>query len=175
MPSFMRSRKQGGGSNGSYIIKALESRALTNRPLSVRMADMLVSGFGTATFFLWSFGITVVWIAVNSGWVPGFTPVDPYPFIFLTMVASVGAIFMTIIILISQNRQAAINTLRSELLLQMMIISEKEVTRVLRLVAARVHNGRSRKRIDQELYEMLKDTDVSGIEKELIKQLSAKQ
>lgn len=161
-------------SNRSYIIKALEFRTVKNSPLSVRTAEMLVSFFGTAKFFLWSFGITVVWIVVNSGLVSGFAPVDPYPFIFLTMVASVGAIFMTIIILISQNRQAAINTLRSELLLQMMFISEKEVTRVLRLVAARVHNGRKNQRIDKELNEMLKDTDVSGIEKELIKQLSAK-
>ena len=82
------------------------------------------------------------------------------------MVASVGAIFMTVVILISQNRQAAINTLRNELLLQLILITERELTRALRLLAKR---GRGRP--DRELTQMMKETNVLAIERILTKQL----
>lgn len=152
-----------------YLIRALESKALSQRTMSERMADALVARFGTSGFFFGCLIVTVIWIIINLGLIPGITPFDPYPFILLTMVASVGAIFMTIIILVSQNRHASIDTIRSELLLQMIVIAERELTKTLRLIAAS-QAGR-RKRSDKELADMLRDTDVSAIERELTKQL----
>jgi len=154
-----------------HLIEALEVKMMSNRSFSVRLADSLVSNFGTAKFFYVAFFITVVWIIFNLGWFPGIKSFDPYPFILLTMVASVGAIFMTVIILVSQNRQAHINTLRSELLLQMMLISERELTKALHLLASQLH-GQKNKKLDKELREMLKETDVSEIEQILEKQLT---
>ena len=156
---------------GRHIIETLERKMLSKRTLPVRVADGLVNYFGTARFFFISISVTIVWIIINVGWVLGITPFDPFPFILLTMIASVGAIFMTIVILISQNRQAYINTLRSELLLQMILISERELTKALRLLARQAGASRRTKALDRELAEMLKDTDVSGIERTLDKQL----
>ena len=156
---------------GRHIIETLERKILSKRTLPVRVADGLVNYFGTARFFFISISVTIVWIIINVGWVLGITPFDPFPFILLTMIASVGAIFMTIVILISQNRQAYINTLRSELLLQMILISERELTKALRLLARQAGASRRTKALDRELAEMLKDTDVSGIERTLDKQL----
>ena len=147
-------------------IQALELKFLAKRPWAVRLADLLVIHFGTARFFFLSLGVTFVWLALNLGWISGIIPFDPYPFILLTMVASVGAIFMTVVILISQNRQAAINTLRNELLLQLILITERELTRALRLLAKR---GRGRP--DRELTQMMKETNVLAIERTLTKQL----
>jgi len=156
---------------GRHIIETLERKILSKRTLPVRVADGLVNYFGTARFFFISISVSIVWIIINVGWVLGITPFDPFPFILLTMIASVGAIFMTIVILISQNRQAYINTLRSELLLQMILISERELTKALRLLARQAGASRRTKALDRELSEMLKDTDVSGIERTLAKQL----
>jgi len=147
-------------------IQALELKFLAKRPRAVRLADLLVTHFGTARFFFLSLGVTLIWVALNLGWISGFVPFDPYPFILLTMVASVGAIFMTVVILISQNRQATINTLRNELLLQIILITERELTQALRLLAKR---GKGRP--DRELTQMLKETNVSAIERILTKQL----
>ncbi|OGG30491.1 hypothetical protein A2973_04715 [Candidatus Gottesmanbacteria bacterium RIFCSPLOWO2_01_FULL_49_10] len=148
-------------------IQALELKFLAKRPWAVRLADLLVTHFGTARFFFLSLGVTLIWVILNIGWISGFVSFDPYPFILLTMVASVGAIFMTVVILISQNRQAAINTLRNELLLQLILITERELTRALRLLAKR---GKGRP--DPELTQMLKETNVSAIERILTKQLT---
>ena len=155
-----------------HLIEALELKAMANRSFSVRSADSLVANFGTAKFFHISLLITIVWIIINLGWFSIIKPFDPFPFILLTMVASVGAIFMTIIILVSQNRQAHINTLRSELLLQMILISERELTKALHLLANQIHSSKVNKKMDRELREMLKETNVSEIEKILENQLS---
>lgn len=155
-----------------HLIEALELKAIANRSFSVRLADSLVANFGTAKFFHISLLVTIAWIIVNLGLFGIIKPFDPYPFILLTMVASVGAIFMTIIILVSQNRQAHINTLRSELLLQMILISERELTKALHLLASQIHSGHVNKKMDRELREMLKETNVTEIEKILENQLS---
>lgn len=152
-----------------HLIRALESKALSQRTMPERMADALVVRFGTSGFFFACLIVTAVWMVVNLGLIPGITPFDPYPFILLTMVASVGAIFMTVIILVSQNRHASIDTIRSELLLQMIVIAERELTKTLHLIAA--SRGSRRKTSDKELADMLRDTDVSAIERELTKQL----
>ena len=156
---------------GRHIIETLEHKILSKRTLPVRAADGLVNYFGTARFFFITLTVSIVWIIINVRLVPGVVPFDPFPFILLTMIASVGAIFMTIVILISQNRQAYINTLRSELLLQMILISERELTKALRLLARQAGASKRTKALDRELAEMLKDTAVSHIEHTLAKQL----
>lgn len=149
------------------IFRTIELKALQKRPLLFRVADRLTAYFGTPRFFLLLLAVTVVWIAVNLGWIAGFVPFDPYPFILLTMAASVGAIFMTVVILMSQNRQASINTLRSELLLQMILISERELTKALKLLA----RSRGKALKDRELNEMLKETNFTAIETQLEREL----
>ncbi|MBI5620101.1 DUF1003 domain-containing protein [Candidatus Gottesmanbacteria bacterium] len=149
------------------IFRTIEQKALQKRPLLLRMADRLTVYFGTPRFFLLLLAVTVVWIAVNVGWTAGVVPFDPYPFILLTMAASVGAIFMTVVILMSQNRQASINTLRSELLLQMILITERELTKALKLLA----RGRGKALKDRELAEMTKETNFSSLETQLEREL----
>lgn len=146
-------------------IRALEIRFMENRSFVVKMADYLVGVFGTARFFFISLVVTVLWVVLNLEILPNIKPFDQYPFILLTMVASVGAIFMTIVILISQNRQASINTLRNELLLQMTVISEREITKILRLLADRKSFQ------DRELRQMIRETNVTAIERILQEQL----
>ncbi|OGM25443.1 hypothetical protein A2715_05340 [Candidatus Woesebacteria bacterium RIFCSPHIGHO2_01_FULL_39_32] len=54
----------------------------------------------------------------------------------------------------------------------MILISEKELTKALHLLASQIHSGRVNKKMDRELREMLKETNVSEIEKILENQLS---
>jgi uncharacterized membrane protein len=74
-----------------------------------------------------------VWIAANLGvlHVPAF---DPYAFGLLTTIVSLEAIFLSTCVLVSQNRQAVIAERRSELDLQINLLTEYEVTRILMLV-----------------------------------------
>ena len=54
---------------------------------------------------------------------PGIKPFDPYPFGFLTMVVSLEAIILAILVLISQNRASRVDDIREEIDLQVNIIA----------------------------------------------------
>ncbi len=75
------------------------------------------------------------WIAANLGWVPGVRPWDP-TFVVLAMIASVEAIFLSTFILITQNRMAALAEKRAELDLQISLLTEHEVTKLVTMVDA---------------------------------------
>jgi uncharacterized membrane protein len=76
-----------------------------------------------------------LWIMCNLGWIPGVKPWDE-TLVVLAMVASVEAIFLSMFILISQNRMAAVSDRRAELDLQVSLLSEHEVTKLVEMVAA---------------------------------------
>ena len=75
------------------------------------------------------------WIFANLGWVPGVPRWDP-SFVVLAMIASVEAIFLSTFVLISQNRMAAAADKRADLDLQINLLAEHEVTKVVAMVSA---------------------------------------
>jgi uncharacterized membrane protein len=74
------------------------------------------------------------WIVANLGWVPHVAAWDP-SFVVLAMVASVEAIFLSTFILITQNRMAAAADRRAELDLQVSLLAEAEITKLVELVS----------------------------------------
>jgi uncharacterized membrane protein len=73
------------------------------------------------------------WIVVNLGWTP-LRAFDP-SFVVLAMVASVEAIFLSTFVLITQNRIAAEADRRADLDLQISLLAEHEITRLIQLVS----------------------------------------
>ena len=61
---------------------------------------------------------------------------DPYPFTFLTFVVSLEAIFLSTIILMSQNYEERLNQRRSHLDLQIDLLSEQESSKMLGMLEA---------------------------------------
>jgi uncharacterized membrane protein len=74
------------------------------------------------------------WIAINLGWT-GLPRFDP-SFVVLAMAASVEAIFLSTFVLISQNRMSALSERRADLDLQISLLAEHEVTRLLQITRA---------------------------------------
>lgn len=89
------------------------------------IADLIAEFSGSMLFLFLNIGWFVVWISWNI--LPGVPHFDPYSFGFLTMVVSLEAIFLSIFVLISQNRQAAKDRLRSEAEYQVNLKAELEV------------------------------------------------
>lgn len=91
-----------------------------------RIADVIAAFSGSISFLflnaLWFF----LWIAWNSA--PFLPHFDPYPFGFLTMVVSLEAIFLSIFVLVSQNRQAAKDRLRADAEYEVNLKAELEIT-----------------------------------------------
>lgn len=75
------------------------------------------------------------WIVANLGGVPGIAPWDP-TFVQLAMVASVEAIFLSTFVLITQNRMSVASERRAELDVQVSLLAEQEITKLIQLVSA---------------------------------------
>lgn len=104
------------------------------RSLSLRMADRVTRFAGSMASVCVHLVLFGGWVVFNSGLIPGVTPIDPFPFILLAMVASVEAIFLSTFVLISQNRQATLDEDRAELDLQVGLLTEHELTKLTRAV-----------------------------------------
>ena len=103
-------------------------------PAQERVANAISRFTGSMTFVYLHLALFGAWILVNLGWVPG-PQFDP-EFIVLAMTASVEAIFLSTFVLITQNRMAAAADRRAELDLQISLLSEHEITRLIRLTTA---------------------------------------
>lgn len=156
--------------NSRQFIRSFEAKALRQRSFLTRLADSLTEKCGSPTFLVLNTLFFVVWIAWNSGVIPGIVAFDPYPFGFLTMAVSLEAIFLSIFVLISQNRSAKTSTIRDEVNLQVNLITEQEVTKILHLLAdMRKQMGIISK--DEELEKMLDKINETRIEQQIESQI----
>jgi uncharacterized membrane protein len=136
------------------------------------LADALNSVASSTSFLVFHVVWFVVWIPWNLGLLP-FEPFDPFPFGLLTMIVSLEAIFLTIFVLMSQKRESAIAELREELMLQVNLRMEEEVTKTLQLVSGLYTRLGHVMAEDDELGDMLRPLDVTSIEQEMARQISA--
>ncbi len=91
-----------------------------------RVADG-IAWFSGSMLFVFINGIWfLTWIVLNTLPV-GIRPFDPYPFGFLTMVVSLEAIFLSCFVLVSQNRQAEKDRVRSDIEYEVNIKAELEI------------------------------------------------
>jgi uncharacterized membrane protein len=98
-----------------------------------RIADTITDFSGRMYFVYFHILWFAVWILLNLGYW-GIKPFDPYPFGLLTMIVSLEAIFLSTFVLISQNRLSAEADRRADLDLQIGLLAEHELTRVLKML-----------------------------------------
>jgi CRP/FNR family cyclic AMP-dependent transcriptional regulator len=91
-----------------------------------RIADWIAWFSGSMQFLMLNGVWFVVWIAINTLSL-GIDQFDPFPFGLLTMIVSLEAIFLSCFVLISQNRQAAKDKIRSDIEYDVNIKAELEV------------------------------------------------
>ncbi|HEX8170442.1 MAG TPA: DUF1003 domain-containing protein [Thermoanaerobaculia bacterium] len=101
-----------------------EEMAIRSTPLE-RMADVIAQFSGSIPFLM----LNALWFAGWIGWnvTPGVHHFDPYPFGFLTMVVSLEAIFLSIFVLVSQNRESAKDRLRADADYEVNLKAELEI------------------------------------------------
>jgi uncharacterized membrane protein len=100
-------------------------RAERAKPFRDRLADVLMHAL-----------IYCLWVLWNTGVIPNRHWFDPFPFVLLANVASIEAIFLTAFVLMSQKRMSMLADQRSDLDLQINLLSEHEVTRLIQLTEA---------------------------------------
>jgi uncharacterized membrane protein len=100
-----------------------------------RLADAATRLIGNMAFIYIHLFWVGLWVAINVGFVPLIPPWDP-GFAILGTVASVEAIFLSTFILIRQNRMADADRKRADLDLQVSLLAEHEVTKIVTLATA---------------------------------------
>ncbi len=92
-----------------------------------RIADWIAWFSGSMQFLMLNGIWFVIWIVINT--LPtGIQQFDPFPFGLLTMIVSLEAIFLSCFVLISQNRQAEKDRIRSDIEYDVNIKAELEIT-----------------------------------------------
>jgi uncharacterized membrane protein len=151
--------------------KAIKAEHAAHRTAMDMFSENLTKAASSTPFFvLHALGFTL-WIMWNTGYLPEAHVFDPYPFGMLTMVVSLEAIFLSIFVLMTQNKESAIAELREELTLQVNLRMEEEVTKTLHLVAGlytRLGHTLAR---DPELERMLEPLDPQEMERDLTEQI----
>jgi uncharacterized membrane protein len=123
---------------------------------SDKLAHGITRFTGSMTFVLIHLVAYVLWIVANLGWIPGVAPFDP-TFVVLAMEASVEAIFLSTFILITQNRMMAAAAERADLDLQISLLAEHEITRLVSLVSEMAKRMGIEAAHDPELAELAHD------------------
>ncbi|HBO99806.1 MAG: hypothetical protein UU48_C0002G0109 [Candidatus Uhrbacteria bacterium GW2011_GWF2_41_16] len=135
---------------------------------SERTADFLTDSFGTIGFLLLNALFFFTWLACNMEWIPSIPTLDPYPFGLLTMIVSLEAIFLSIIVLISQNRAAKIADLREEIDFQVNVQAEREITAILRILDKIQHSMNVKHQDDAMIKQMEADLDIDAIRERIM-------
>ena len=116
-------------------IIALENSAKSATTAGERLAARVATFCGNMIFVWVHLAFFATWIFYNT--LPWFVPHgDPFPFVALTFVVSLEAIFLSAFILISQNEEKRLTKQRSHLNLQITLLTEQENTRMLKILNA---------------------------------------
>jgi uncharacterized membrane protein len=120
-----------------------------------RLADAITGFTGSMRFVALHLAVFGLWVLVNVGATP--VPRFDASFVILATVASVEAIFLSTFVLISQNRMQAQADERADLDLQVSLLGEHEVTRLITLVTRMAQRMGIEEANDPELAELSRD------------------
>ena len=110
----------------------VNTEAEDRRTTIERAADWVAAFSGSISFLVLHVVIFAVWILLNVNWLPGWKPpmFDPFPFGLLTMVVSLEAIILSVLVLLSQNRQVAKDRIRGDIEYEVNLKAELEVAQL---------------------------------------------
>lgn len=108
----------------SRVARNVNEEVAATRTAVERIADAIAAFSGSIPFLVLHGAWFAAWIAWNTLRNGGF---DPYPFGLLTMVVSLEAIFLSVFVLLSQNRQAAKDRVRADVEYDVNVKAEMEV------------------------------------------------
>ncbi|MGD0492079.1 MAG: DUF1003 domain-containing protein [Steroidobacteraceae bacterium] len=134
-----------------------------------RVIERISAIFGSPAYFVFSVAFIVAWALVNAwGLHAGWRHVDPPPYSWLQGIVSSNALLLTVAVLIRQNRMAQMAEHRSHLDLQINLLTEQKVTKILELVdqmqrGVKDLHGAAPEHAREPMEQMTKPTDPHAI------------
>jgi uncharacterized membrane protein len=141
-----------------------EQEFLAQRSRPERIGDRMASLIGSLGYVSAHLVLVALWTAWNTLPVRQFTHFDPFPFPFLALVFAFEAILVASFILMRQSRISRRSEEREQLMLQILLLTEREITAVLgvdRKIADRMglHNVAA----DEELSKLSEQTSINEV------------
>ena len=146
-------------------IATLHAQAQRNVGFHQRAVESVTAFLGRPLFLNITIGVVVLWIVVNL--FPhafGLSRFDPAPFYWLQGAIGLGALLLTIVVLITQNRQARLSERRAQLDLQVNLLAEQKIAKLIALVEELRRDLPSVKdRVDPEAEAMQQSADPHAV------------
>jgi uncharacterized membrane protein len=114
-------------------VARLEESARLTRSTAACVSDIITGLAGHEGAVALHVLFFALWLGLNTGLSP-LKPFDPFPFSLITSMVSLEAIFLTLLVLASQNRLTREADKRAHLDLQVNLLAEQEMTLVLRML-----------------------------------------
>lgn len=155
-------------------IANLQEHSVQKRSAFARVCDGIAQVAAREFFLIVHVVWFAAWLIINTGLFPFVPRFDPFPFTLLTTVVSLEAIFLTLFVLGSQNRLTQDADKRAHLDLQVNLLSEQEMTMVLRMLREVCEHLDLHETISTPKFtELVKRTDVRQLAEQLDAQLES--
>ena len=153
-------------------IMRLDKHTSRQRSIAEHVADKITTFAGSTPFIIFHIAWFAGWILVNLRLIPGVSPFDPFPFSFLTLVVSLEAIFLALLVLKSQNRMTKEADKRAHIDLQINMLAEQEGTKILNMIQRIGKHLGLEEEIDEAMQQLSQETDVNQVAKTLDEKFS---
>ncbi|MBV9507219.1 MAG: DUF1003 domain-containing protein [Acidobacteriia bacterium] len=151
-------------------VAKLDEDYIRSRTVPDRIADVIANFSGSLTFVVLHLAVYGGWILINLGLFPGVPVFDKFPFLLLSVVVSLEAIFLSTFVLIKQNRMSRRAEQRAHLDLQINLLAEREMTLVLQLLQ-QISHRLGVPSANEELKELAAETSVEALVSEIQQRL----
>lgn len=154
------------------LVAKHEQEFLAKRSLTERAGDAIATVAGSLAFVEVHAVIFAMWITVNVANVARIPHFDPPPFSMLGTIVGLEAILLVSFILMRQSRIGRRADERDHLMLQMLLLVEKELTAVLgieRQIAAKI--GLTTEANTAEVQELSQHTSVDDVKRAIERDL----
>lgn len=155
-------------------VATMHQKTLSERSYSVRIADWVNRKAGQMSFVMFHVFWFSTWMWSNRTRTTG-APFDPFPFPLLSLIVSLEAIFLSLFLLMSQNRSNRQADQRAHLDLQVNLLAENEMTKVLTMLEALCRSQGLVEAEDPELQELRKQTEPEAMIRDLNEALPDEQ
>jgi uncharacterized membrane protein len=138
----------------------LERQSQDDRTRIDRLTDAVAQVVGSTPFIVVHAVWFAAWIALNT---TKFA-FDPYPYSLLNLVVALEAVFLTSVVLMTQNHMTRLAERRGQLDLQVNLLAEQELTAMLHMLHGLcTHAGVHVAIRDERVQQLLTETDIRKI------------
>ena len=146
------------------LIAQHEQEFLAKRTSAERLSDQAASFVGSFSFIVVHLLFFTSWVTFNTVALPWFRHFDPVPFSLLGTMVALEAILLASLILMRQARMSRRADERDHLMLQILLLTEKEITAVLGVdqkIAEQI--GLHKVATSKEITELSQETSIDDV------------